>query len=161
MWGAYLGHICTPQPGYLYCLLGSRPSRALSLYVDIRGKNWRTGSKLESLYRQESLITVLRLQKLPKTSSEGRKTRAASAVRVSELDKNLFFMDVRPLPGAVCGPARPVARRGWGRRQVSYPHTEPPAHTPPCSREPCRFPPWPSAPLRENVCTFIQYYQVS
>lgn len=40
---ADLGCICTPKPGCLYRLLGSHPSRSVSLCLDIRGKNWRTG----------------------------------------------------------------------------------------------------------------------
>lgn len=51
---ADLGCVCTPKLGCLYCLLGSHPSRSVSLCLDIKGKNWRTGSKLESLYRQGS-----------------------------------------------------------------------------------------------------------
>ena len=57
--GAYLGHICTPEPGRPYCLLGSHPSRTLSVCLDIKGTNWRTGSELESLHRQGSGVAVL------------------------------------------------------------------------------------------------------
>jgi len=52
--GAYLGRVCTPEPGRLYCLLGKHPSRSLSVRLDIKGTSWRTGSKLESLPRRGS-----------------------------------------------------------------------------------------------------------
>lgn len=60
--GADLCCVCTPKLGCLYCLLGSHPSRSVSLCLDIKGKNWRTGSKLESLPRQGSYIILLLLE---------------------------------------------------------------------------------------------------
>jgi hypothetical protein len=45
--------VCAPKLGCLYCLLGSHWSRSVSLCLDIKGRNWRTGSKLESLPRQD------------------------------------------------------------------------------------------------------------
>ena len=59
---ADLGCAWTPKPGYRCCLLGSHSSHSASLCLDIKGKNWRTGSKLESLYRRGSLITLLLLE---------------------------------------------------------------------------------------------------
>lgn len=60
--GADLCCVCTPKLGCLYCLLGSHPSRSVCLCLDIKGKNWRTGSKLESLPRQGSFIILLLLE---------------------------------------------------------------------------------------------------
>lgn len=60
--GADLGCTWAPKLGCLYCLLGSHTSHSVSLYLEIKGKTWRTGSKLESLYRQGSLIIVLLLE---------------------------------------------------------------------------------------------------
>lgn len=53
-WGWPLLCLC-PKLGCLYCLLGSHPSRSVSLCLDIKGRNWRTGSELEPSPRQVSL----------------------------------------------------------------------------------------------------------
>lgn len=47
--------VCAPKLGCLYCLLGNHPSRSVSLCLDIKGRNWRTGSELEPSPMQGSL----------------------------------------------------------------------------------------------------------
>lgn len=89
--GADLGCVCTPKLGCLYCLLGSHPSRSVSLCLDIKGKNWRTGSKLESLYRQGSLIILLLLDIFTELIFSVMCGRAVSSASVSKLDQKSFF----------------------------------------------------------------------
>lgn len=64
-------------------------------------------------------------------------------------------MDVRPLPGAAVWPCSASGPEGVGAQAGVLPPHGAAAHPPPCSREPRRFPPQPSAPPRENVCTLI------
>lgn len=88
---ADLGCVCIPKLGCLYCLLGSHPSRSVSLCLDIKGKNWRTGNKLESLYRQGSLIILLLLDIFTELIFRVICGRAVSAASVSKLDQKSFF----------------------------------------------------------------------
>lgn len=120
---ADLGCACAPKLGCLSCLLGSHPSWSVSLCLDIEGKNWRTGSKLESLYRQGSLIMLLLLEIFTELIFRvmcGR--RAVLSASVSKLDPpKMFSIHMSLLTGPV-GLSFP----GCGPREVTD-HRTPPA----------------------------------
>lgn len=122
LYRADLGCACAPKLGCLSCLLGSHPSPSVSLCLDIEGKNWRTGSELESLYRQGSSIMLLLeiFTELIFRVMCGR--RAVLSACVSKLDPpKMFSIRMSLLTGPV-----ELAFAACGPREVTD-HRTPPA----------------------------------